>query len=73
VSFLFTQTLYPSHFHRPVSERIDKKLLKMFLLQTPLSHHSNDSNVNQPLLQYAHELFYQQQALGAWEHERGFE
>ena len=33
----------------------------------------SDSNNNQPLLQYAHESFYQQQVLGAWERERGFE
>jgi hypothetical protein len=32
-----------------------------------------DSNNNQPLLQYAHESFYQQQVLGAWERERGLE
>ena len=31
-----------------------------------------DSN-NQPLLQSAHESFYQQQVLGAWERERGLE
>ena len=33
----------------------------------------SDSNNNQPLLQYAHESFYQQQVLGAWERERGVE
>jgi hypothetical protein len=32
----------------------------------------SDSN-NQPLLQFAHESFYQQQVLGAWERERGLE
>ena len=30
-------------------------------------------NDSQPLLQYAHESFYQQQVLGAWERERGLE
>ena len=34
---------------------------------------SSDSNRNQPLLQYAHESFSQQQVLGAWERERGLE
>ena len=33
----------------------------------------SDNNTNQPLLQHAHESFYQQQVLGAWERERGFE
>ena len=32
-----------------------------------------DGNNNQPLLQYAHESFYQQQVLGAWERERGLD
>jgi len=44
---------------------------------TPTSGHNfrslSDSNNNQPLLQYAHESFYQQQVLGAWERERGLE
>lgn len=33
----------------------------------------SDSNNTQPLLQYSHESFYQQQVLGAWERERGLE
>jgi hypothetical protein len=62
----------------PVSELIDKSVPATNCPITPTSglkfRSFSDSNVNQPLLEYAHESFYQQHhVLGAWEHERGFE